>query len=63
MQHIPRNLPGVFEGLLVLIWLLLMVGGLISYIILLVAIWRTMRAHESIATALKDLANHLKSKS
>ena len=53
---------GVFEGLLIVVWSLLMIGGLISYIIILVAIWRGMKAHESIAATLKDLTLNLKPK-
>lgn len=53
---------GVFEALLILVWSLLMIGGLISYIIILVAIWRGMKAHESIAATLKDWALTLKPK-
>ncbi len=40
-----------------LVWLMFMVGGIAGYIILLVAVWKLMRAHESLAdTAQEALA-------
>jgi hypothetical protein len=35
------------------VWLAALVTGLVGYVILLVALWRFMRAHESIAISLK----------
>ena len=51
--------PGVAELAFLLVWLLMMAGGLIGYIILLVAIWRLMRAHESVADSLKELVQKM----
>jgi hypothetical protein len=39
------------------IWLLLMLGIISGWIIFLVAIWRGMKAHESIAESMKELAS------
>ena len=37
-----------------------MMGGMaVGYIIFLVALWRTMRAHEQIARTLKELSSRL----
>jgi hypothetical protein len=44
--------------LFVLIPWLLMAAG---YVVLLFAAWRLMRAHEAVATALKEIAENLKS--
>ena len=52
--------PAIGGLFFVLLWLLMMAGGLIGYIVLLVAIWRLMRAHESVADSLKELARSLK---
>lgn len=51
--------PAIGGLFFVLLWLLMMAGGLIGYIILLVAIWRLMRAHESVAESLKELAQKM----
>ena len=50
--------PPVVGGVLFfLVWLLMMVGMIAGWIILLVAIWRGMLAHESIAESLRQIAN------
>ena len=54
--------PAIGGLFFILLWLLMMAGGLIGYIILLVAIWRLMRAHESVAESLKELARKLESR-
>lgn len=51
--------PAIGGLFFVLLWLLMMAGGLIGYIILLVAIWRLMRAHESVAESLRELARKM----
>ena len=38
---------GSFPALL--IWFLFVIGGIVSWIVFLVAVWRTMKAHESIS--------------
>ena len=48
---------GVMGGLFFIIWLLMMVGMIVGYTILLIAIWRAMKAHESIADSVKTIAN------
>jgi hypothetical protein len=46
-----------FPGLIFVgIWLLMMGGMLVGYIILLIAVWRAMKAHESISETLKEIA-------
>ena len=50
------------ETLSYIVRLLMTVGVLIGYVILLMAIWRGMRAHESIALSLKEIASRLKPK-
>jgi uncharacterized membrane protein len=38
------------------IWLLMMIGVVVGWIVFLVAVWRGMVAHESIAQSLKLIA-------
>ncbi len=45
--------PAVFGLLFGLVWLVFAIGGVVGWILLLVAVWKTMRAHESLAH-LKD---------
>ena len=45
---------GLIGGVGILIYLVMMSGMLAGYIILLIAIWRGMKAHESIAETLKN---------
>jgi hypothetical protein len=54
--------PAIGGLFFILLWLLMMAGGLIGYIVLLVAFWRLMRAHESLAESLKDVARKLESR-
>ena len=42
-------------GLFFLIWLLMMGGVIVGWIIFLIAMWRGMKAHESIAVNLKRI--------
>ena len=42
------------------IWLILMLGVITGWIILLIAFWRGMKAHESIAESIKELVAHQK---
>lgn len=42
------------------IWLLLMLGIIAGWIIFLVAVWRGMKAHESIAESVKTLVSQQK---
>ena len=42
------------------IWLILMLGVIAGWIILLIALWRGMKAHETIAESIKELVAHQK---
>jgi len=42
------------------IWLILMLGVITGWIIFLIAVWRGMKAHESIAESMKELTSHQK---
>ena len=42
------------------IWLILMLGVIAGWIILLIAVWRGMKAHESIAESMKELTSQQK---
>ncbi len=42
-------------GAFIVIWVLMMIGGLVGWIIALVAFWRLMSAHESIAWRLMNI--------
>jgi len=54
---------GGIEGIiLVLLWLGFAAGGVIGWVIFLVAVWRTMRAHESIADSVKEAVGILTAK-
>jgi len=54
---------GGIEGIiLVLLWLGFAAGGVIGWVIFLVAVWRTMRAHESIADSVKEAVEILTAK-
>jgi len=56
--------PGALAGgLFFLIWLVMMVGMLAGYVILLVAIWRGMKAHEAIAHTMASIATSLRNTS
>lgn len=58
-----QGAPGVVgASLFFVIWLLMMTAGLVGYVILLVAVWRGMKAHESIADTLKYIAANLESR-
>ncbi len=54
MKPLAPNFAGGI--ILFLIWLVMMGGMLIGWIIGLVALWRGMKAHESIAHSLKQMA-------
>ena len=44
-------------GLFLIIWLLMMGGMILGYILFLIALWRGMKAHESVARSLQQIAN------
>jgi len=39
-----------------LIWLLFVIGAITGWVIFLIAVWRGMKAHESIAESVKRIA-------
>lgn len=41
--------------------ILIYLGIIAGYIIFLIAVWRVMKAHESVAAALKEIAHNRKS--
>jgi hypothetical protein len=53
------NLPGTGGAVLFLLSLLMTVGIIAGYIVMLVALWRAMKAHESIAQAVIEIARHI----
>ena len=53
------NLPGVSGAVVILFWLPTTFAIVVGYILMLVALWRGMKAHESIAQAVMDIARHL----
>jgi len=54
MGHMSQDDWGIVGGVFLLIWFVLMIGMLVSWVIMLVAVWRTMKAHETIASRLKE---------
>ena len=42
---------------------LMFFGAITAYVVLLVAVWKLMRAHESIADSVRELVEHLRYKS
>lgn len=53
------NLPVAGGAVLSLLWLLVTLGIIGGYIVMLVVLWRAMKAHESIAHAMIEIARHL----
>jgi hypothetical protein len=50
--------PGIIGGVVFfLLWLLMMSGMIGGWIIFLVAAWRGMKAHESVAESLRRIAD------
>lgn len=47
---------GMFSGM----WMLMMLGMAAVYIIFLLAAWRAMRAHESLAESVKEIVENMK---
>jgi len=43
-------------GIIILFWLFLMIGMVAGWVIFLVAVWRGMKAHESVAESLRKIA-------
>ena len=56
------RMGGIGGMILVLLWLGFAAGGIIGWVVFLVAVWRTMRAHESIADSAREVISVLNSK-
>ena len=57
MESEPVMLGPAIPGIIfILIWLVVLVGVVASWVILIVAVWRGMKAHESVARSLKVIA-------
>ena len=52
--------PAAMGGLFFVIWLVMMLGMIIGWIIVIIALWRGMKAHERIASTLDTLAQSLR---
>ena len=62
MQGVGREMPpGGFGmmGIMMVVWLLMMAPFVVGWIIVIIALWRGMKAHERIATTLTTLAQNL----
>jgi len=46
-------------GIMIVVWLLMMAPFVVGWVIFLIALWRGMKAHERMATALTTLAHEL----
>ena len=55
----PTGPSAVFGMFFSVIWFVMMAGMVISWIVLLVAIWRAMKAHESIATSARFMLDEM----
>jgi len=53
---------GILGGIGILIYLTMMLGMVAGYVILIIAVWRGMRAHENIAEILGDYVKIQKTK-
>ena len=49
-----QNALGLIGGLGIALYLVIMLGMVVGYVMIIIAIWRGMKAHESIAETLKD---------
>ena len=52
----PSNAGFVGGAIFIIIWFMMMAGVIVGWLIFLIAIWKGMRAHESIAQSLKQIA-------
>lgn len=50
----------MFGAAFFIIWALIMIGSVAAFIILVIAIWRAMKAHESVAVSLREIAFNLR---
>ena len=56
------GMPAAAGAVFGLVWFVFMMGVVIVWIVLLVAVWRAMKAHESIADSLNSIASTLAAK-
>jgi len=61
MQSIPLT-SVMGGGLFFIVWLVMMAGMVVGYVILLASLWKGMKAHESIAQTLVEIAASLRTK-
>ena len=48
-------------GFFVLVWLAFVIAGVVGYVMIVLAAWRGMKAHESIAESMKDISERMRS--
>ena len=61
-----QGMPGggfAAMGVFFLLWLLVMAGFVVGWVVFLVAVWRGMKAHERIASTLDSLASSVSGRS
>jgi hypothetical protein len=58
----PSGTSPIVAAIFGIFWLLFMVGMTVGYIILLIAWWRAMKAHEKIANKLSEIADKFQPK-
>ena len=54
-----QAIPAIGGALFFILWLLMMGGMVFGWIIFLIAAWRAMRAHETIADTLRYIASNI----
>ncbi len=52
--------PAAFGGLFLLLWLAMMAVGIGGWVMVILSLWRGMKAHESIAMSMRILAEKTK---
>ena len=52
----PSTMAPIMGGIFMLVWLIFMGVGLIGWIVVLMSLWRGMKAHESVARSLHHIA-------
>ena len=48
-----------FGAAFIVFWVISMIGGIIAGVFFILAVWKAMRAHESIAVSMKQIATAL----
>lgn len=57
-----QYMPGFMELGIIIFWLLAMCAMAAVWVFIIIALWRAMKAHESVAQSLKDIAATYRSK-